>query len=332
MKKLRFRTREIRSGSYTHAARRAGFGLMVLMGTLLATVVIYFPLQNEAPNDFAVHQQIKIEEGLSTKEIIASLYEQGVIRSKLAFSIFLKLHFSDAYIQAGSYIFDRPLSSIEVAEAITKGLYMTPPIKVTIPEGFRASHIRAYLPQKFKNEDISKIDELEGYLFPDTYYIEEETTFEELLTMMQENFYRKTAEFQPQIDASGLSLEEVVILASILEKEGNDEESMRTIAGILRSRLEAEMPLQVDATFYYTLGKTSAELTRADLRTDSPYNTYTNKGLPAGPIANPGLTAIKAVLDPIPSNYFYYLTGTNGIFYYAETHDEHVANKYRYLQ
>jgi UPF0755 protein len=332
MRKLHFRALKKQAALLRKTrtyALGALLGIVVLAGLF---TIVYFPLQNEAPRNFTQHRQIVIEEGLSTKEIVRSLQEQGVIRSPFAFSIFLALHFNDAYIQAGSYTFDRPLTSLEIAEAITSGLYMTPPIKITIPEGFRASAIRAYLPQKYRNADISKIGELEGYLFPDTYYIDEDTTFEEILELMRENFARRTAPLLPEIEKAGLTLEEVVILASILEKEGNNEESMRTIAGILHSRLYDDMPLQVDATFYYTIGKTSAELTRADLRSDSPYNTYTNKGLPAGPIANPGLTAMKAVLDPIPSNYYYYLTGANGIFYYAETHDEHVSNKYRYLQ
>ncbi len=149
---------------------------------------------------------------------------------------------------------------------------------------------------------------------------------------MRREYEEKIAPYRVKIRASAYTEKEIITLASILEREANDEASMGLVAGILLDRLEEKHPLQVDATFEYILGKTSAELTAEDLKLDSPYNTYTNLGLPPTPISNPGLMAIEAVLDPVDSPYFYYLTGDDGTFHYARTFEEHKQNKERYLR
>ena len=122
------------------------------------------------------------------------------------------------------------------------------------------------------------------------------------------------------------------MLASIIEREANDAESMGLVSGILHNRLEIGMALQVDASVAYGLGKPGTDLTRADWEIDGPYNTYTNAGLPPGPIANPGRIAIRAALNPTPSAYRYYITGQDGNFYYAKTLDKHNLNVAKYLR
>jgi UPF0755 protein len=131
---------------------------------------------------------------------------------------------------------------------------------------------------------------------------------------------------------SGLSAEEVIILASIIEREANTFESMKMISGILQGRMAIGMPLQADASIEYVLDKPLKELTPEDLKVDSPYNTYTNKGLPPTPIGNPGTEAIKAVLEPTVSDYVYYITDNEGNFHYAKDFDEHRANVAKYLR
>lgn len=121
-------------------------------------------------------------------------------------------------------------------------------------------------------------------------------------------------------------------MASILEGEARGREEMEIIAGILWRRIEIGMPLQVDTTFLYVNGKNTFTLTQADLKIDSPYNTYLYRGLPPTPISNPGLTAIRAALNPQPTPYLYFLTGRDGLMYYSRTHDEHVQKKTRYLR
>src|SRR5690606_13234929 len=155
---------------------------------------------------------------------------------------------------------------------------------------------------------------------------------EDLIELMQQTFNERMEEYGEDIQNSGLTMNEIVTLASIVEREAGDGDTKPLVAGVLLNRLAIDMPLQVDAVFYYILGKTSAELTKADLRMDSPFNTYINKGLPPTPIANPGLDSILAVLHPIESDYYYYLTAPDGTFHYAATHDEHTTNKARYLR
>jgi UPF0755 protein len=125
---------------------------------------------------------------------------------------------------------------------------------------------------------------------------------------------------------------DTLIMASIIEKEVQTPEDMKRVAGILFNRMKIGMPLQVDSTLTYINQKTSATLTSADLKTDSPYNTYTRKGLPPTPICNPGINAILAVLNPTPSKDFYFLTTKDNTVIYAQTHDQHVANKQKYLR
>ncbi len=134
------------------------------------------------------------------------------------------------------------------------------------------------------------------------------------------------------IAASGLTEAEVIVLASIIEREANDAESMGMVSGILQNRLRDGMPLQADASIEYILDKPLEELTPADLKVDSPYNTYLNKGLPPTAIGNPGAISIGAVLDPTPSDYYFYITGNDGVFYYATTYNDHKRNIARYLR
>jgi UPF0755 protein len=172
----------------------------------------------------------------------------------------------------------------------------------------------------------------EGYLFPDTYFFYENIRPEQVIEAMRNNFDNQTKKLTLKMTFSGRSLEDVIKMASIVEEEANLSEVRRTIAGILWKRIENNMPLQVDAPFFYLLGKTSAELTKNDLAMNSPYNLYKNKGLPPTPISNPGLETIEDVLNPINTKYWFYLSDSKGDTYYAETHDGHIANKAKYIK
>jgi UPF0755 protein len=149
---------------------------------------------------------------------------------------------------------------------------------------------------------------------------------------MQNTYEERLTPLREQIATSGYTEKEIITLASIIEREANSETSMRMVSGVLHNRLSIDMALQVDAVFEYAIGRGSAELTESDLLLDSPYNTYTRAGFPPTPIGNPGMVAILAALNPIQHNYLYYLTGTDGEFYYAETFDRHRQNKARYLR
>lgn len=289
---------------------------------------------NSASKTFPVETLVEVPSGFSVFEIATLLQNKNFIRSDLLFTVIVKIYKYDTFLQAGEYIFPVPLSTKELVSALISGEYEKPPLTIQFIEGTTGVEIVEVLEEKISSYNtsgsLSYFDESIGYLFPDTYFVKENITNEELVAIMKKNYERKTSSLD--MASSKFTEEEIIILASIVEKEANDEESMRRVAGILIERLNIGMALQVDATFKYILDKTSAELTLEDLKTDSPFNTYTNRGLPPTPIANPGLTAIKAVLNPIVTNDLYFLTSIDGTFYYAETFYIHKQNKTRYLR
>lgn len=319
----------------SHTTKRMWYvAFVLLLVTVVTAAALYtcFRAANEAPSSFIPGTVFTVTEGMSQRDTALLLEDMGLIRSPLVFYAISALHHEESFVQAGSYLFDAPMTTFEIVTALMQGTHLLPPIAVTFPEGFTVKNLSRYLPEIFKGEDTASYIEYEGYLFPDTYFVAEDSTLDELILRMREHFDTVVAPFQTKIDAHDLSLDEIVTLASIVEREGNTRESMQVIAGILLTRLDIGMPLQVDATFDYLLGKESAELTLEDLEIDSPYNTYNNLGLPPTPIANPGLVAIEAVLEPEITEYLYYLTGTDGNFHYAETFEEHKQNKARYLR
>ncbi|MCX6701950.1 MAG: endolytic transglycosylase MltG [Candidatus Zambryskibacteria bacterium] len=170
----------------------------------------------------------------------------------------------------------------------------------------------------------------EGYLFPDTYFISKTAKSMDVINMMKENFEVKINSVSG-IATSTHKLKDIIIMASILEGEALPKDR-NIVAGILWKRLEMGMPLQVDSTFAYINGKNTYELTLDDLKIDSPYNTYKYRGLPPGPISNPGLEAIISAINPIKTKYLYFLTEKDGTIHYAKTFEEHKRNKELYLK
>ena len=172
----------------------------------------------------------------------------------------------------------------------------------------------------------------EGYLFPDTYFLSPNIKAGDLILMMRENFARQIQPFEGDILKSKRTLNDIVIMASIIEKEANGSlETKRIVSGILWKRLSLKMPLQVDAPFVYYNGKNSYTLTKEDLAKDNPYNTYINKGLPPTPISNPGIDSLRAAIAPTQTSYLYFLSDKKGNVYYAKTFAEHQKNRELYL-
>ena len=177
---------------------------------------------------------------------------------------------------------------------------------------------------------------LEGQLFPETYFVPDDFSTEQLVKLLTDTHEETITELLDGASTT-LSTDEIVILASIVEREANTPESMRTVAGVFMNRIAIGMPLQADASIEYVIDTPLGELApgqlAAELRElDSPYNTYLNQGLPPTPIGNPGRIALAAVIDPIVSDYFYYITGNDGEFYYAETYNQHLINIERHLR
>lgn len=324
---------------YEHASqkmwyRRPWFYLFLcfVVISVCGVMLIFSSQLNKPDTDFKPGTQVTVLEGMSIKEITELLERENIVKSALYLYFVFKHSYTNASVKAGTYTFNDALSAERVADFLTHGAEPAPHVSITLPEGFRARDLKVYAPKQFQTIPDETLDTLDGQLFPDTYFFNNSDTDEYILERLKKAQQEKLAAYASEIRASGFSEEEIIILASIIEREAGDRESKHLVSGVLHNRLAADIPLQVDAVFHYVLGKTSAELTEEDLRTDAPYNTYRNKGLPPYAISNPGIEAIEAALRPTDTPYLYYLTGSNGDFYYAIDFETHKKNKTLYLK
>jgi UPF0755 protein len=187
-------------------------------------------------------------------------------------------------------------------------------------------------------KQASAISGLEGYLFPDTYYMFKNARSEDITDVFLQNFDKKiTQEIRDDITRSKKNLHDIIIMASLIEREVISDEDRKMVSGILWNRLRIGIPLQVDATISYVkkqyniASAPSGRISHTDLLLQSPYNTYLHRGLPAGPIGNPGLSAIMAAIHPTPSIYLYYLSTPDGRTIFSRTLEEHNKAKHKYL-
>ncbi len=310
------------------------FFLFMILGC--ASLVWFFQAIDHTSADFPLTQRVVIPEGVSARTATSLLEDEGFVSSKWLLYLVLTLYHDPSSVKAGTYVFDTPQTISTIAEEITAGNVVSDLIKITHIEGERVSDLAVTANTLLSNFDtaafISVASPLEGRLFPDTYLVPPDFTDVDLLLLMTETFAERVLPLQAQIDTHSLTLEEILIMASILEREANSERSMKMVSGILQNRLRIGMALQVDASIEYVLGKDLQELTAADLEIDTPYNTYLYPGLPPTPIGNPGLLAIMAVLEPTPSEYLFYITGNDGEFYYAKDFNQHRLNIARHLR
>jgi UPF0755 protein len=300
----------------------------------LAIVLIAWVILTSAPLSFKDETVATISRGDSVKSVAQKLKAQNIIQSKTVFTNIVILFNLDSKIVAGDYIFKTDHSVFEVINRISKGEYGIEFKKITLIEGLTVIEMADILSKEFynisKEEFIEKALPYEGYLFPDTYYFVENARSEEIIAKMRTTFDEKIAQ-EKEILTSEKSLKDIVIMASIIEKEATTE-SMQEVSNILWHRIDITMPLQVDAGFVYERGKHTFELSLDDLREDSPYNTYVRYGLTPTPISNPGIQALKAAAFPEPTKNLYFLTGDDGEMYYAQTLKEHDANKEKYFK
>jgi UPF0755 protein len=297
---------------------------------LLALVLIAPP--REIPEGVI----IVVTSGASVPEIVEQLSREHLVRQPELLRSILRLRGSGGSVQSGAYRFDRPENLFTIAYRLESGDYNLPPARITFIEGMTvrdyAPDVAAAMPGITAEDFITSATQYEGYLFPDTYVFVPGADVATVITALRDNFERKMEPLLPQIARSGRSLSDVITLASLVEKEARTTENRRLVAGVLFNRLAKDMPLQVDAVFGYIFNRDTYSPSFKDLKVDSPYNTYLYRGLPPGPICNPGLDSIEAVLNPTPSKYLYYLTDRNGVMRYAITYQEHLANQKKYLR
>lgn len=300
---------------------------------------------------------MKVEKGESAKTIAENLKNAGLIESPFLFRLYVFLSLDQYDLKPGEYELSPKMSIRDIGDMLALG--GTNEVLIVIPEGFNLKQvedklIRANLvkPNALANyrpeadppladkflenileilSDKPKAASLEGYLFPDTYRFFKDAALSDIAGKMIGNLNDKlTPDLKTAIKNSSYNTYEILTMASLIEKEISKDSDRPIVAGILWKRLKAGVPLQVDATLVYITGRN--EIYEADKKINSRYNTYFYRGLPKGPIANPGISAIKAALFPEASPYWYYLSAKDGATVFSKTLEEHLRNKAIYLK
>ncbi len=293
-----------------------------------------------------------IEKGEGNEKIATKLEDKGIISSRYYLYYYLKTKNLVNKVMPGDYLLSGKMTIPEVAHIITSPQMQV--IKITFPEGLTAKEMAELLkknnfdgdgflrlvndPIEFKKKYAfladPEITNLEGYLFPDTYFFKKDSNGRDIIARMLDNFSgRADGKLLADIKDQGKTLREIVIMASITEKEVAAAKDMETISGIFWNRIASGMPLQSDAPLSYILEDNDAQHSLEQLKINSPYNTYAVKGLPPGPISNPGLAAIRSAVSPEKTDYNFFFTvgkGADRKTIYSKTFEEHTANRAKY--
>ncbi len=331
--------------------KRLFFPLLALATALifLAIAFIWWQWANKPASNLkpAPPEIFVVKKGESLTSVADRLEKEGLIRNSLAFRILVLTQGLAGNIQAGDFRLRPSLTTEEVAHVLTHG---TLDVWLTFPEGWRREEfgrrLAANLEEFNYEEFLSQTANLEGYLFPDTYLIPVEASPSAVIKIINRNFEKKfSPELEKQAKNRGLTKKQVLILASIVEREAKSDKDRPLVAGILIKRWQNDWLLQADATVQYALATHNSQLTthnsmdwwpkkitKEDLKVNSPYNTYKYKGLPPTPICNPGLASIKAAVGPEESEYWFYLSDPGGTVHYAKTAEEHNQNITQYLR
>lgn len=314
--------------------RHRSFSLAFFAGFLFflfCLVTLFFT----SPLERTYHPQVfSIDKGSSVRAVADDLRDRGIINSPSLF--ILSNYIVGNSIVWGSYNLSRPRGVFSYALDLHVGNKNIPPIKIVIPERSDVYAIADIFEREVKDFDrtgfIDVALERHGYLYPDTYlFAGDYAAPEYFVEIMSENFSQRTDDLFSSYQGD-LSRDEIVTLASIVDLEASRYEDRRKIAGVLFNRLELNMPLQVDVSFLFIEGKNTFQLSREDLNSDDPSNTYRYRGIPPIPITNPSRESVEAVLNPIESDHLFFLADFYGNTYYSKTYDEHLIKRQRYIK
>lgn len=306
---------------------------------------------------------LEVPIGSNLDSIAALLEEKGLIEDARVYKYYVKFN-NEAEFQAGTYGLTKSMTLDEITQSLKTGkVYREPLFTITVPEGLTLEEIgtnviakkTGFTAEEFmaKVQDEAYIEELmvkyptlltdeikgenvefalEGYLFPATYpFYEEDPTLELIIEGMLNATQSNVSQYQAVLDDMKKTPHWLLTFASLLEEEATAQSDRQTIASVFYNRLEMDMPLQTDPTVLYAKGEHKARLFNKDYEFVHPYSTYTNKGLPPGPIASAGLSSIQAVLDPADTDYVYFLADSTGKNHFAITYEEHLQNRDKYI-
>ncbi len=323
--------------------------LFIIIFLILLAASGFFYVYHQIETPLAIkgeEREVSITEGLGVKAIGRQLESEGLICCANYFNFYIYLN-NVKNLKAGDYSLSPSMSIPEIVDTLASGKVISHDVKVTIPEGFTVKEIDARLaaagliqPGEIADLDPQRVSSfklqassLEGYLFPDTYNFDRKTTADDIVQKMLDNFDKKlTPEMRAEIERQGRTLNDIIIIASIVQQEASSTEEMPRIAGVFYNRLAIKMPLQSDATVNYITGKGMRQASTEDTKIDSPYNTYKYRGLPPGPICNPGLDAIRAAIWPEKNDDYYFLHPLNAPTVFSKIEEEHRANKAKWLK
>jgi len=331
--------------------------ILAIFISLLFIAVIYVQSEINSPHNIQdnIKKDFVIQNGESVQQIADNLQSEHLINNACFFKVYVWKENLANKLQAGSYELSPAMTISEITDLFIGGKIKSAEIKITIPEGFLNKEIDERLTSNnlIKKGEFIKFDEnndldlseyeflgdkseivgLQGYYFPDTYIYYKDSTVENIAKKMLDNFDQKlTQDLREEIKKQDKTIFEIIILASIIEKEAGFVEDMGKVASVFQNRLDIGKALESDATINYITGSGRTRSTYDDLKIDSSYNTYKYPGLPPAPISNPGINAIKAAIYPAKTNYFYFLTAKNGESFFSITYDEHLKNKSKYLK
>lgn len=325
--------------------------ILIIIIILLIISAVYLGNQITATNDLP-QSYFTVSKGETVAEISARLKNEQLIGSQFAFKLLAKLKKADSKIVAGEHIIKADSSISEVIDSLISQATINQEDRITLIEGWSNKNIAEYLSGKkistvadFNSAvEVSqwrdnysflsglKAKTLEGFIFPDTYRIFKNATAKDIVSKALDNFDLKlTGQMRADIKSQGKTIFEILTMASIVEKEARTSQEMRQVADIFWKRIDKGIGLQSDATVNFVSGRKDTRPSATELAIDSPYNTYKYRGLPPGPICNPGLEAIKAAIYPAKNSYYYFLYGKDGKIYYGRTYDEHLINVRKYL-
>jgi len=281
-----------------------------------------------------------VSPGATFHQVADTLHQAGLIDNVTVFDLYARYKHLDRNVQAGAYELSRNLNDVQILTALQTAI--PDEVYIAIPEGYTIKKTAAMLDQggiikgsdyvaqavagAYKHDFLSTLSpgtSLEGFLFPDTFLVPRAATAKQLITLQLDDFQKHwTATRKAQAAQRHLTPQQVVIIASLIEREARYEVDRPLVASVIYNRLQAGWPLQIDATVLYAKGVWQSTVTTDDRKIDSPYNTYLHTGLPPGPIANPGIQSIDAALQPAQTGYFFYLSDPQGHNHYARTNDE----------